>query len=72
MPPAPMAARCHLLGSSQESETLQYRQGVSTEDHHAHLVAFAAEVLARQAVAELVQDLGHAQRDARATARSRS
>ena len=25
-----MAARCHLLGSIQESETLQYRQGVST------------------------------------------
>ena len=23
MPPAPMAARCHLLGSIQESETLQ-------------------------------------------------
>ena len=25
-----MAARCHLFGSIQESETLQYRQGVST------------------------------------------
>ena len=30
MPAAPMAARCHLLGSIHESETLQYRQGVST------------------------------------------
>ena len=30
MPAAPMKARCHLLGSIQESETLQYRQGVST------------------------------------------
>src|SRR5271157_2058617 len=30
MPPAPMAARAHLLGNSQESDTLQYRQGVST------------------------------------------
>ena len=30
MPAAPMQARCHLLGSIQESETLQYRQGVST------------------------------------------
>ncbi len=30
MPAAPIIARCHLLGSIQESETLQYRQGVST------------------------------------------
>ena len=32
MPPAPIPARCHLLGSIQESETLQYRQGVSTRN----------------------------------------
>ena len=32
MPAAPMAARCHLLGSIHESETLQYRQGVSTRN----------------------------------------
>ena len=30
MPAAPIMARCHLLGSIQLSETLQYRQGVST------------------------------------------
>ena len=30
MPAAPIIARCHLFGSIQESETLQYRQGVST------------------------------------------
>ena len=32
MPAAPIDARCHLLGSIQESETLQYRQGVSTRN----------------------------------------
>ena len=32
MPAAPIAARCHLLGSIQESDTLQYRQGVSTRN----------------------------------------
>jgi len=32
IPAAPIAARCHLLGSIQESETLQYRQGVSTRN----------------------------------------
>src|SRR5262245_23039678 len=30
IPAAPINARCHLLGSIQESETLQYRHGVST------------------------------------------
>src|SRR5262245_52669527 len=30
IPAAPIAARCHLLGSIQESETLQYRAGVKT------------------------------------------
>src|SRR5271157_2370329 len=30
IPAAPMAMRCHLLGSIHESETFQYRQGVST------------------------------------------
>ncbi len=33
------------------------------EDHDAHLVTFAAEMLAGHAVAELVQDFGDAQRD---------
>ena len=32
MPAAPIAARCQRLGSIQESETLQYRQGVSTRN----------------------------------------
>ena len=44
--------------------------GREHQQHHAHLVALAAEVLARQAVAELVQDLGRRQRDRRATASS--
>jgi len=30
IPAAPIAARCHLLGSIQESETLQYSAGVNT------------------------------------------
>ena len=34
--------------------------GREHQQHHAHLVALAAEVLARQAVAELVQHLGDA------------
>ena len=32
MPAAPIAARCHRLGSIQESDTLQYRHGVSTSN----------------------------------------
>ena len=34
------------------------------QEHDAHFVAFAAEVLARQAVAEFVNDFGHGQRGA--------
>src|SRR5205809_8122373 len=30
IPAAPIATRCHLLGSIQESETLQYKAGVNT------------------------------------------
>src|SRR5687767_3949168 len=32
IPAAPINARCHLLGSIQESLTLQYKQGVSTRN----------------------------------------
>ena len=32
MPAAPIQARCHLFGSIHESETLQYKQGVSTRN----------------------------------------
>ena len=32
MPAAPMAARCQLFGSIHESDTLQYRHGVSTRN----------------------------------------
>src|SRR5262245_34436308 len=32
IPAAPIAARCQRLGSIQESETLQYRQGVRTRN----------------------------------------
>ena len=38
--------------------------GRQHEEHDAHLVTFAAEMLARQPVAELVQHLRHAERDA--------
>ena len=38
--------------------------GREHQHHHAHLVAFAAEMFARQAVAELVQHLGDRQRGA--------
>ena len=63
MPAAPMAARCHLFGSIQESETLQYRQGVSTSIMTPISWHSPPKCLQRQAVAELVQHLGHPQRD---------
>ena len=52
-----------LVGQQPGVGDIAIQAGREHEDHHAHFVAFAAEVLARQAVAELVQDLGHAQRD---------
>jgi hypothetical protein len=52
------------LGSIQESETLQYSAGVKHQQHAAHFVAFAAVVLARQPVAELVQHLDQGHGDA--------
>ena len=52
-----------LVGQHPGVGDVAIQAGREHEDHHAHFVAFAAEVLARQAVAELVQDLGHAQRD---------
>ena len=43
---------------------MQYKQGREHQEHDAHLVAFAAEMLARQSVAKLVNDFGDRQRDA--------
>ena len=71
MPAAETAIRCHLLGSRQASVTSQYRQGTNDKQHESQLVHFAAEMFARQRVAQLVQHFHQRRSPAAATARLR-
>ena len=64
MPAAPIAGPMPLVRQHPGVGDVAIQAGREHQHHHAHFVAFAAEMFAGQPVAELVQDLGHAQRDA--------
>ena len=63
MPAAPIAALAHLLGSIQESETLQYKQGVSTRNITPISWHSPPKCLHDKPVPEFVEDFRERQHD---------
>ena len=61
MPAAPMAGPMPFVGQHPGIGNVAIETRREHQDHDAHLVTFAAEMLAGQPVAELVHDLRHAQ-----------